>query len=125
MTRWIYHSDAEFEARHALTTYLGEPESPHRHRWRVAVEVAAEGLGEEHYGLDFHAVHSILNEATTGLHESDLSLHPEIGNPSPTAEKVALFLAGSTAPKFSALGGTLVKVSVWEGPKNRVDLVPE
>ena len=123
MTRWIYHSSTEFEARHALTTYLGEAETGHRHRWRVAVEVGADSLGDEHYGLDFHAVHAILEEAAAGLAETDLSLHPVIGQPSPTAERVAEFLAGETGPRFAELGGTLLKLSVWEGPENRVDLV--
>ncbi len=123
MKRWIYHSDTEFEARHALTSYLGEPEAVHRHRWRVAVEVGAAGLGPEHYGLDFHFVHGILGEAAAALDGADLNQHAEIGSPSPTAERVAEVLADRLGPAFEALGGTLLKLSVWEGPGNRVDLV--
>jgi 6-pyruvoyl-tetrahydropterin synthase len=123
MTRWVYHSSAEFEARHALTSYLREPEAAHRHRWRVAVEVGAAGLGPEHYGLDFHAVHAILTEAAAALDGADLNQHPEIGSPSPTAERVAEVLADRLSPAFETLGGTLLKLSVWEGPGNRVDLV--
>ncbi|MCD4748198.1 MAG: 6-carboxytetrahydropterin synthase [Thermoanaerobaculales bacterium] len=123
MKHWIYHSEAAFEARHALTKYRGEPESAHRHRWRVAVEVGTDTLGPEHYGLDFHAVHAILAKAAECLHETDLSRHPSIGTPSPTAERVAEFLVEETQPLFAGLGGTLLKLSVWEGPRNRVDLV--
>jgi 6-pyruvoyl-tetrahydropterin synthase len=124
MTRWVYHSSAEFEARHALTSYLGKPEQAHNHRWRVAVEVGAAGLGGEHYGLDFHAVHAALAEVAVTLEGTDLNQHAEIGSPSPTAERVAEVMADALEPSIVALGGTLLKVSVWEGPGNRVDLVP-
>lgn len=123
MSRWVYHSTAEFEARHALTSYLGKPEEPHRHRWQVAIEVAVDELNAEHYGLDFHAVHAALAEVAGALEGADLNRHPEIGSPSPTAERVAEVLAETLGPSCAALGGSLLKVSVWEGPGNRVDLV--
>lgn len=123
MTRWVYHSETEFEASHALTSYLGEPETSHNHRWQVAIKVGAEALNQEHYGLDFHAVHNELAEAVAPLNHTDLNRHPEIGNPSPTAERVALVLADAVRVPLEALGGKLLEISVWEGPGNRVDLV--
>lgn len=122
MSRWVYHSEAEFTATHALTRYLGEPESPHNHRWRVAIKVGADTLNDEHYSLDFHAVHQALSQAVAPLDQTSLNLHPEIAHPSPTAESVALFLAGSVRGALENLGGTLMEISVWEGPGNRVDL---
>ena len=122
MSRWVYHSEADFEATHALTSYLGEPESPHNHRWRVAIKVGADTLNDEHYGLDFHAVHQALSQAIATLDQTNLNFHPEIGHPSPTAESVALFLASAVRGPLENLGGTLEEISVWEGPGNRVDL---
>lgn len=123
MKRWIYHSEASFEADHALTSYLGKPETPHNHRWQVAIKVGVGTLNQEHYGLDFHAVHRALANAVAPLDQSDLNLHPEIGDPSPTAERVALVLADALSVSIESLGGALLEISVWEGPGNRVDLV--
>ena len=47
MSRWVVHSSATFNASHALTRYRGEPETPHDHRWRVAVRVGTDALNDE------------------------------------------------------------------------------
>ena len=122
MSRWVLHSRGKFEARHALTSYGGNEESPHHHLWEVAVEVGAEELNSEHFALDFHAVHEILAATIKGLNGTSLNDHPKIGTPSPTAERVAEVVAEVVGPQYSDLGGTLLSVSVWEGPENRVDL---
>jgi len=122
MSRWVIHSRGMFEARHALTSYKGKEESPHHHRWEVAIRVGAERLNEEHFALDFHAVHEILTAVIKTLDGTSLNDHPEIGSPSPTAERVAEVLADLLVPRYTAVGGTLLTVSVWEGPDNRVDL---
>jgi 6-pyruvoyl-tetrahydropterin synthase len=123
MSRWIVHSHATFGASHALTEYRGMAEEAHNHEWQVKVQVGAETLKREGYALDFHQVHNVLSEAVTPLDGSDLNKHPEIGRPSPTAERVAEVLAGILAPLYEAIGGKLLSVSIWEGPENRVDLV--
>ncbi len=122
MSRWVYHSEAEFEAIHALTSYLGEPEAPHNHRWQVAIKVGADSLNDDNYGLDFHAVHRALIQTVAPLDGTDLNTHPAIAQPSPTAESVALFIADHLGTPIEGLGGTLMEISVWEGPGNRVDL---
>lgn len=122
MSRWVIHSRASFEARHALTSYRGQLETPHHHRWEAAVRVGVDRLNPEHFAIDFHAVHRILSEAIDALDGTSLNDHPTIGQPSPTAERVAEALADLLAPQFAALGGSLLSVSVWEGPDNRVDL---
>jgi 6-pyruvoyltetrahydropterin/6-carboxytetrahydropterin synthase len=122
MPRWVVHSSAEFEARHALTSYRGQPEEPHGHRWKVAIRVGADRLGAEGYAVDFHEVHSLLAGFVSELDGTDLNRHPEIARPSPSAERVAQVLADRLAPKLAAIGAGLLSVSVWEGPENRVDL---
>jgi 6-pyruvoyl-tetrahydropterin synthase len=122
MSRWVVHARADFEARHALTRYLGRPEESHSHLWAVAIRVGVESLGDEGYALDFHAVRRLLVEAVAPLAGSDLNLDPEVGRPSPTAERLAEVLAARLAPPLAALGGALLTVTVWEGPENRVDL---
>ncbi len=123
--RWVIHSRTAFEARHALTSYHGEAEEVHSHIWEVAVKVAVKALNDEGYALDFHRVHSVLAEAVAPLTDTNLGDHPDIGLPSPTAERLALFLAVELEPRFETLGGRLLSVSVWEGPENRVDLILE
>jgi 6-pyruvoyl-tetrahydropterin synthase len=121
--RWIIHSRASFDAVHALTSYRGAPEVPHSHRWQVAIRVGATGLKPEGYALDFHEVHALLEETIAPLAGADLGRHPEIGHPSPSAERVAEVIAGELEAELAAIGGALLQVSVWEGPDNRVDLV--
>ena len=125
MTRWIVHSEATFNAVHALTTYEGKPEEPHEHQWQVKIRVGTEDLNEEGYAIDFHKVHRLLADAVKPMQGTDLNQHPEVGNPSPTAERVAQVLASNLAPECADLGGRLLSVSTWEGPENRVDLLLE
>jgi len=123
--RWVVHSRAAFDAVHALTSYRGEPEAPHSHRWQVAIRVGVDALNDDGYALDFHDVHAMLAAAVAPLNGADLNHHPEIGRPSPTAERVAEVLAQHLSPSCAELGGKLLEVSVWEGEENRVDLVLE
>jgi 6-pyruvoyl-tetrahydropterin synthase len=122
LSRWVLHAHAAFEGRHALTSYLGKSEPSHSHRWEVAIRVGTDSLNDEGYTIDFDAVHRTLREAVTPLDGSDLNLHPEIGSPTPTAERVAVVVAGWLQDPLAKLGGTLLSISVWEGPENRVDL---
>jgi 6-pyruvoyl-tetrahydropterin synthase len=123
MSRWVIHAEASFEARHALTSYRGKRESSHGHPWKAAVQVGADALNEEGYALDFHQVQDILAAAVAPLHRSDLNEHPEIGESSPTAERIAEVFAGKLSAEYASIGGHLLSVSIWEGPDNRVDLI--
>lgn len=125
MSRWIVHARSFFDAQHALTAYNGEPEAPHSHHWEVAIRVGTDRLHSEGYALDFHLVRGLLDEVVAPLQGSDLNGHPEIGTPSPTAERLAQFVAESVSQRLRDAGGRLLSVSVWEGPENRVDFVPE
>jgi 6-pyruvoyltetrahydropterin/6-carboxytetrahydropterin synthase len=125
MKRWVIHAEASFDARHALISYRGQRESVHGHAWKVAVRVGTDALNEEGYALDFHEVQTILGAAVAPLGRTDLNQHPEIGKSSPTAERVAEFLAEKLTPDYASIGGHLLSVSVWEGPDNRVDLILE
>ena len=125
MSRWIVHARVSFEARHALTSYRGQPEEPHGHEWQVAVRVGTDQLNREGYAVDFHAVHEALARAVEPLDGTDLNDHPEIGAPTPSAERVAEVVSQWLAPVINDLDARLLSVSVWEGPENRVDLVLE
>jgi 6-pyruvoyltetrahydropterin/6-carboxytetrahydropterin synthase len=123
MSRWVVHARAAFEARHALTSYRGEPEEPHSHQWQVAIRVGTDELNAEGYAVDFHAVHEALAGTVASLNGTNLNDHPEIGVPTPSAERVAEVVAAWLAPVIHDLDARLLSVSVWEGPENRVDLV--
>lgn len=122
MPRWVIHSRAAFNAHHALTIYQGRAEESHQHRWEVAIRVGTDSLNEEGFALDFHEVHHVLDTVVEPLRESDLNDHPRIGDPTPSAERLAEVLASDLEEKLAAMGGALLTVSVWEGPDNRVDL---
>jgi 6-pyruvoyltetrahydropterin/6-carboxytetrahydropterin synthase len=122
MTRWVIHSNARFEACHALTLYKGKPEEYHTHEWQVAIRVGTDTLNDEGYAVDFHAVHTALEDVVRPLDGADLNQHPEIGSPSPSAERVAEVIAHCLDMEMKELGAKLLTVSVWEGPENRVDL---
>jgi 6-pyruvoyltetrahydropterin/6-carboxytetrahydropterin synthase len=122
MPRWVIHSRTTFNAHHALTSYLGQAEESHEHLWEIAIKVGTDSLNEEGFALDFHEVHNILDKVAEPLRGSDLNQHQEIGVPTPSAERLAEVMAGTIEPKLTAIGGTLLTVSVWEGPGNRVDL---
>ncbi len=98
MSRWVVHARASFTACHALTRYLGEPEASHSHPWQVAVRVGTDRLNDEGYAVDFHAVHRALRSLIAPLDGGDLNAHPEIGAPTPSAERVAEVIAGWLAP---------------------------
>jgi len=125
MSRWVVHARAAFEAWHALTAYKGEVEASHLHDWQVKVRIGANTLGPEGYALDFHEVRQILVEAVLPLDGSDLNTDPDVGRPSPTAERVAEVLAERLTPQYEAISGRLLSLSVWEGPDNQVDLILE
>lgn len=124
MSRWTVHAAAELTATHALTSYQGRPEESHTHLWRIEVRVACERLNPEGLAVDFHAVRSLLEEAVAPFSGADLNGCPALGGDSPTAERLAEFIAGELGARVAALGGRLAGVTVWEGPDNRVDLEP-
>ena len=66
---------------------------------------------------------TILGAAVAPLDRTDLNDHSEIGNPSPTAERIAEVVGEKLAPEYEKIGGRLLTVSVWEGPESRVDLI--
>lgn len=121
MRRWIVHAQSTFSAVHALPSYGGRAEKPHPHEWRVAVRVATESLNSEGYAVDFHALRAALDAVVAPLDGTDLNDHPLIGD-LPSAERVTDLIAGIMAQACRELSGKLVRVTVWEGPENRVDL---
>lgn len=122
MRRWIVHAQTAFHATHALTSYRGAAEQAHEHHWRISIRASVGQLNNEGYAIDFHLLQQLLEASTGELHGADLNAHPKVGDPSPTAESLALHLAFELAPMVAELGGRLTGVSVWEGPENRVDL---
>jgi 6-pyruvoyltetrahydropterin/6-carboxytetrahydropterin synthase len=122
MMRWVVHARIELVARHALTSYHGGVEPSHEHRWIVAILVGTDHLNQEGMAVDFETLRTLLDKRLKQLDHSDLNQHPEIGKPTPTAERFAEVVAGWLAPEIEKLGATLLSVSVWEGPDNRVDL---
>ncbi len=117
----MYHLtvEAEFAAAHAIVM-RGEREPVHGHNWRVTVTVVGPTLDEDGLLCDFHAVETALLAATKHFHNKNLNDTPPFDRTNPTAELVAVHLAGAVEagiPTADAARGVRVEsVRVTEAP---------
>jgi 6-pyruvoyltetrahydropterin/6-carboxytetrahydropterin synthase len=116
---------AGFEAAHHLRDYVGGPEPVHGHSWKLEVALETERLGVYDLSVDFVPTERLVKELAAKLHDRDLNTVPPFDVKNPTAENVALWVAGEI--QRSGLlkdGARLVEVTVWEGPRNSVTYRP-
>lgn len=116
---------ATFEAAHHLRDYVGGPEPVHGHSWKIEVALSTESLGPFDLSVDFVPTERLVKELAARLHDRDLNTVPPFDVKNPTAENVALWVAGEI--ERSGLlhsGGRLAEVTVWEGPRNSVTWRP-
>lgn len=81
--------EREFRASHAITI-AGSPESPHDHRWLVAVVVGGDRLDGDGLLCDFHEIERAIDAVIEPFRDGDLN---EIVAFNPTAENVARHIA--------------------------------
>ena len=104
--------ERDFLATHAITI-AGVPETPHEHRWRVAVAVRGDGLDADGLLCDFHEVERAIDAVIDPFRDGDLNTIPPFNTLNPTAENVAKYIAaGIEVPT----GVELHTVSVTEAP---------
>ena len=116
---------ATFEAAHHLRDYAGGPEPPHGHSWKVEVALSADALGAYDLSVDFVPAERLVKELAARLHDRDLNTVPPFDEKNPTAENVALWVAGEIGRSGLLKEGTrLAEVTVWEGPRNSVTWRP-
>ncbi len=104
--------EREFLATHAITI-AGAPETPHEHRWRVAVVVGGDGLDADGLLCDFHEIERAIDAVIDPFRDGDLNKIQPFNRLNPTAENVAKHI--SELLEIPA-GVQLRSVSVTEAP---------
>ena len=122
----MYEATVErsFKAVHALALPAGGREEPHEHTWCVTAAFRSETL-DEPMGvvIDFVAVDEALGEIAAPCDGADLNALPAFAGISPSAERVAQWLAGLLEERLDA-AGRLYSVSVTEAPGCRATFYP-
>lgn len=128
--RFQVRIEGEFEAAHALRAYFpdGSDEPVHGHSWRVEVWLEAleppGGLDAQGLAVDFLACRRQLDAACAYLAHGFINDLAEFREINPTTEHLCLFFYHRLARAARESGGRLVKIQVWEGPKNMASLEP-
>ncbi len=116
---------ASFEAAHHLREYVGGPEPVHGHSWKIEVALGTDALGAYDLSVDFVPTERLVRELAARLHDRDLNTVPPFDARNPTAENVALWVAGEiSASGLLKDGARLEEVTVWEGTRNSVTYRP-
>jgi 6-pyruvoyltetrahydropterin/6-carboxytetrahydropterin synthase len=98
--------EREFQATHAITI-AGVPETPHEHRWLVAVVVGGDRLDDDGLLCDFHEIERAIDAVIDPFRGGDLNAITAFN---PTAENMAKHIADT----IKVVG--LRSVSVTEAP---------
>jgi 6-pyruvoyltetrahydropterin/6-carboxytetrahydropterin synthase len=119
--RWTVRCHATFEAAHHLVEYVGGPEPVHGHSWKIEIALSVDRLGPYDLSVDFVPAEAFVKDLASRLHNRDLNAVPPFTEKNPSAENVALWVAGEIATSGLLKDGTtLDEVTVWEGPRNSV-----
>jgi 6-pyruvoyltetrahydropterin/6-carboxytetrahydropterin synthase len=110
-----------FSAAHQLRLYDGSLEPVHGHNWAVRVSVAADGLDAIGVVMDFHELERRVDEIVSPWHNRSLNEMPAFAELNPSAENVAVAVAGALRLPS---GVRLVCVEVWETEENRAVFRP-
>ena len=122
----MYEATVEraFRATHALPLPNGDLEAPHEHTWCVTAVFRSETLVEPMgVVIDFVAVEEALGAVLASFDGADLNALPAFSGRSPSAERVAQWLAGLLEERLGA-DGRLHSVTVTEAPGCRAGYFP-
>lgn len=117
--------ESDFAARHAIAMADGRMEASHSHRWHVAAVFRGDRLDPVSGVLvDFLDVKAALDALAQELDGTDLNAHEAFGAGSPSAERVAEFLARRLMQAMEGKGA-LYRLEVSEAPGCRAAFVCE
>src|SRR4051812_34106579 len=105
----------EFSAAHQLRLLDGVMEPLHGHNWRVKVVVWAARLDGMGVVMDFHELERLMGDVIGPMHNRNLNELGAFASMNPSAENVALHIAGSIVLPKSV---KLLSVEVWETSEN-------
>ena len=113
----LYEASVEhaFSARHALPLADGKLEPSHEHTWRLKATFRSSRLeGAMGVVVDFTAAQQVLADAVAEMDGADLNQLAAFKGVSPSAERVAEYLATKLTSQTRSLGGRLHCLSVTE-----------
>jgi 6-pyruvoyltetrahydropterin/6-carboxytetrahydropterin synthase len=102
-----------FCASHQVRMYDGNLEPLHGHNWNVSVAVGADRLDEAGFVVDFHALEQQLDAILQTLNNRHLNETALFSRLNPSAENVALAIAGALKVPGAA---KLLSVEISEAP---------
>lgn len=104
-----------FNATHSLTLADGQAEPVHGHDWRVHAVVRADVLDAIDTVMDFHELERLLRAILTPLQHSHLNDQGAFAGVNPSAERLAMHVAGELGPALPA-NVALHRLDVEEAP---------
>jgi 6-pyruvoyltetrahydropterin/6-carboxytetrahydropterin synthase len=121
--------EALFESAHYLYNYYpdGSDEPMHGHSWKVILHLSRKGGGKGDDGIsyDFIPAGDKLKEMTQKLDHTVINHIEDFKGINPTAENIALWLYAGLRKPVIETGGIIKKITVFEGPSNSAEFVPE
>ena len=124
MSTYEVSVERSFKAVHALRLADGRMEDPHEHTWCVTAAFRSESLAEPMgVVIDFVEVDEALAAIAYACDGAHLNSLPVFSAESPSAERVAEWLAGLLEERLGA-DGRLYSVTVTEAPGCRATFFP-
>ncbi len=117
--------EAEFCAAHALRHYHGRTEPLHGHNYRVQVVVRGKRLQKKvKYLVDFIPLRKALQAVVQRMDHTNLNELPPFDRENPSAESLAVYIAGEIDKIWSDPGGKIAAVTVWETSSTAARYIP-
>jgi len=113
--RYLITTTRHFSAAHALRLYDQSMEPIHGHNWKIQVTVEAPRLDSIGVVMDFHDLEKQIDALVGPFHNRHLNELDAFQSLNPTAENVAVYVAGNLQ---LPAGAGLKSVEVWETPDN-------
>ena len=113
-----------FNATHSLTLAEGHAEPVHGHDWRVTAVVRAPTLDAIDTVMDFHELERLLAGILAPLQHSHLNDQGAFAGLNPSAERVAMHVAGELAPALPS-HVRLHRLDIEEAPGCVASYFPE
>ncbi len=109
----------EFSAAHNLRNYHGRCERLHGHNWQVEAVFGAVLLTKGEMVMDFTLAKKMLKQVLRYFDHRYINDTVHFKKVNPTSEKIAKFIFQSLSGKLKKQKCKVLKVSVWETPRNR------
>lgn len=114
-----------FDAAHYLRGYGGKCENMHGHRFKVAVTVETDKLGEVGLAFDFVELKKLLKEVLDRFDHKLLNEVAPFDTLNPSSENIAVTIYKNLFSNLSDFPVRLASVQVWESPDSCITFRPD